>query len=136
MKARGQIAGLTFGSRREHIVRAALESIAYQIKAVIDSMDKESGIALSELRVDGGIASNGLVLDMISTLLDRPVVALGAGDASAMGAALLAGLGHGIYSSAVEIENIPAKGEIAFPKAELGYLKESYGQWMEYMYNV
>ena len=133
MRARGQIVGLTFGSRREHIVRAALESIAYQIKAVIDSMERESGIALSELRVDGGIASNGLALDMIATLLDRPVTALDAGDVSAMGAALLAGLGHGIYSSADEIENIPARGERSIPKTELGYLKESYGQWMEYM---
>jgi glycerol kinase len=136
MSARGQIVGLTFGSTREHIVRAALESAAYQIKAVIDSMEEESGIRLSELRVDGGMASNGLVLEMIATLLDRPVTALGAGNASALGAALLAGLGRGDYASAAEIESIPAGGTRVEPASAIAGIKERYAEWTEYMKKI
>ncbi|MDR1134100.1 MAG: glycerol kinase GlpK [Synergistaceae bacterium] len=133
MTAKGQIAGLTFGAKRAHIVRAALESIAYQIRAVLESMEAESGVRLSELRTDGGISANKLVREMIATLLGRPVTALDAGDISAMGAALLAGLGCGIYGSVAEMEAIPASGARSEPVRELEYLHESYAEWTRLM---
>ena len=103
MDARAAIAGLTFGSTKEHIVRAALESIPCQIKDVIDAMEEDSGLALSELKVDGGITSNNFVIQMIADLLDCDVANIGMEEVSALGAAYMAGLRVGIWKSIDEL---------------------------------
>ncbi len=98
--ARGAIVGLTRGAGRAHIVRAALESIAYQTRDVVDVMNAESGVTLRELRVDGGAAANGFLMqfqaDILGVPVDRPALL----DTTAAGAALLAGLGTGFWPSA------------------------------------
>ena len=101
--ARGAIVGLTRGSSRAHIARAALESIAYQSADVLAAMQKDAGQALSELRVDGGAAANDLLMQFQADILGVPVVRPRILETTALGAAYLAGLHTGVWSSREEI---------------------------------
>lgn len=94
---KASITGLTFDCTRDHLVRAALESIPYQVADVIGAMEAASPVPLQELRVNGGISSNRWIMDFLASLLGRPVLKSGMADASACGAAWLAGLNTGIY---------------------------------------
>jgi glycerol kinase len=106
MDLRAAIVGLTFGCDRNHIVRAALESIPYQIKDVIAAMEKDSGIPLKQLRVDGGITANRFVMQFLADLLQTDVVSVEVQDVSALGAAFMAGLQQGIYGGIDEIAGL------------------------------
>lgn len=101
--ARGAIVGLTRGSGRAHIVRAALEAIAYQTRDVLDAMATDSGLKLAALRVDGGAAANQFLLqfqaDILETAVERPSNL----ETTAAGAAYLAGLATGVWSSKDEV---------------------------------
>ena len=103
--ARGMISGLTRSSDRAHIVRAALESIAYQTRELIDSMQADAGERISELRVDGGAAVNNLLMQFQADILDRPIVRPADIETTALGAAYLAGLATGFWKSTTEVEN-------------------------------
>ena len=94
--ARGVITGLTRGSSRAHLARAALEAIAYQTVDAIRAMERASGLALSELRVDGGAAANDLLLQLQADLLGAPVLRPRCTETTSLGAAMLAGLGAGL----------------------------------------
>ncbi|UFS71398.1 glycerol kinase GlpK [Geomonas sp. RF6] len=94
--ARGVICGLTRGTSRGHLARAALEAIAYQTRDAIGAMERGSGVQLRELRVDGGAAANDLLLELQSDLLDTPVLRPACTETTALGAALLAGIGGGV----------------------------------------
>lgn len=102
--ARGMITGLTRGSTAAHIARAALESIAYQTMDVLNAMESDAGIAIKELRVDGGATVNDLLMqfqcDMLKTKVMRPTVT----ETTALGAAYLAGLAVGYWSSIDELQ--------------------------------
>lgn len=102
--ARGNISGLTRGSTAAHIARAALESIAYQTADVLDAMQADSGIAIQELRVDGGAARNNLLMQFQADILGVPVVRPLITETTALGAAYLAGLAVGYWKSADEID--------------------------------
>jgi glycerol kinase len=106
MDQRGLITGLTFGSGRAHIVRAGLESVAYQVKDVISTMENDAGRALTALRVDGGLTANDFVMNLMADLLGVSVEAIELTEASALGAAFLAGLGAGVFGSIEEIAGI------------------------------
>ena len=103
MYARGAIFGLTRGANRNHIIRAALESIAYQTKDVIDAMIEDTGLELEELKVDGGASSNGFLLqfqsDILGKIVRRPLIR----ETTALGAAYLAGLAVGFWKDKEEI---------------------------------
>lgn len=103
MYARGTIVGLTRGVKKEHIIRAALESIAYQTADVINAMEEDSGISLKELKVDGGASANNFLMqfqaDILGTKVERPKVI----ETTALGAAYLAGLATGYWSGRDEI---------------------------------
>ncbi len=101
--ARGAILGLTRGSSRAHIARAALESIAYQSADVLEAMQKDAGEKLSELRVDGGAAANDLLMQFQADILGVPVVRPKVLETTALGAAYLAGLHTGVWRSREEI---------------------------------
>src|SRR5688572_285609 len=101
--ARGAILGLTRGSSRAHLARAALESIAYQSADVLEAMQKDAGERLSELRVDGGAAANDLLMQFQADILGVPVVRPQVLETTALGAAYLAGLYTGVWSSQEEI---------------------------------
>ena len=102
--ARGNISGLTRGSTAGHIARAALESIAYQSADVLDAMQADSGIAISELRVDGGAARNDYLMQFQADILGVPVVRPRVTETTALGAAYLAGLAVGYWKNAAEID--------------------------------
>jgi glycerol kinase len=102
--ARGTILGLTRGSTKAHIARAALEAIAFQVRDVVDAMSADSGVPLSELRVDGGAASNDLLMQLQADLLGTRIVRPAQLETTAMGAAFLAGIGAGIWKSTAELE--------------------------------
>jgi len=97
--ARGTIVGITRGTTSAHIARAALESIAYQVADLLDAMAADSGIALQELRVDGGAATNDMLMQTQADLLGVPVVRPAVTETTALGAAYLAGLAVGYWPS-------------------------------------
>ena len=103
MRARGGIFGLTRGTTKSHIIRAALDSLAYQTKDVLGSMEADSGITLKSLRVDGGAVANNLLMqfqaDILGTRVDRPEII----ETTALGAAYLAGLAVGFWKSKEEL---------------------------------
>jgi glycerol kinase len=96
--ARGTIVGITRGTGREHLVRAALEAIAYQTVDAVDAMEQASGKRLAELRADGGATANGWLMQFQADVLGRPVVVPEIAETTALGAAYLAGVGMGIWT--------------------------------------
>jgi glycerol kinase len=106
MDLRAAILGLTFGCDKNHIVRAALESIPYQIKDVIIAMEQDGGIKLTELMVDGGITGNQFVMQFLADLLKANVVNIGIEEVSALGAAYLAGLQQGVFRDIDQLKNL------------------------------
>lgn len=101
--ARGIIAGLTRFANKGHIARAALEAAAYQTREVVAAMVADSGVPVAELKVDGGMAANDLLMQFQADLLDAPVVRPRHLETTALGAAFAAGLGVGYFRSAEEI---------------------------------
>ncbi|MBO4390994.1 MAG: glycerol kinase GlpK [Lachnospiraceae bacterium] len=101
--ARGTIVGVTRGTGRNHIVRASLESIAHQVCDVISAMERDSGISVRSLKVDGGASANGFLMQTQSDLLDVDVLRPSCVETTAMGAAYLAGLSTGVYSSREDV---------------------------------
>lgn len=100
---RGSVFGLTRGTTKEHFVRATLESLAYQTKDVLTSMEADSGISLKALRVDGGAVANNFLMQFQSDMLDVPVERPEIKETTALGAAYLAGLAVGYWESQEEI---------------------------------
>ena len=103
MYARGTLVGLTRGANRNHIVRATLESIAYQTRDVLQAMEEDSGIKLAALKVDGGAVANNFLMQFQSDILGVPVQRPCVTETTAMGAAFLAGLAVGFWKSKSEI---------------------------------
>ncbi len=101
--ARGALVGMTRGTTRAHIARAALEGIALQVVDVLDAMQADSGLPLQELRVDGGASANNMLMQLQADLLGVRVVRPLNAEATALGAAYLAGIGVGFWSSAEAI---------------------------------
>ncbi len=127
--ARGAIFGLTRGTTKEHIIRATLESLAYQTKDVLDAMVLDSSIDLTSLRVDGGAVSNGFLMQFQSDLLgvpvDRPVIQ----ETTALGAAYLAGLAVGFWSSKEEIVQLWKKDVTFTPQMAEKKRQTLYAGW-------
>ncbi len=107
--ARGLLIGISRGTNRGHIARAALESIAYQTMDVLNVMNKDTGMNIRELRVDGGAVANNLLMQFQADILDIPVVRPEIAETTALGAAYLAGLATGYWNS---IEELKEKWEI------------------------
>ena len=103
MNARGAILGLTRGAGRNHIIRAALESIAYQTADVLRAMEEDTGIPLRELRVDGGASANNFLMQFQADIVDRPLSRPKIRETTALGAACLAGLATGVWSGLEDI---------------------------------
>jgi glycerol kinase len=103
--ARGIIAGLTRYANRGHIARAALEATAFQTQEVVAAMAKDSGISLTELRVDGGMIANELLMQFQADVLDVPVLIPKTAETTALGAAYAAGLAVGFWPDAAALKN-------------------------------
>jgi glycerol kinase len=97
--ARGTISGLTRGATAGHLARAALEGIAFQVEDVLDAMSSASGVAVQELRVDGGAAANNLLMQFQANISNTPIIRPKCLETTAAGAAYLAGLATGVWDS-------------------------------------
>jgi glycerol kinase len=127
--ARGTMVGITRGTTAGHIARAALESIAYQVADLLDAMRADAGIALSELRVDGGAATNNTLMQFQADLLGVPVVRPAVTETTALGAAYLAGLGVGYWKSADDVSGqwrIDRRFEPTMPRSTAESLRERW----------
>jgi len=114
-QARGALFGMTRGSTRAHIARAALESIAFQSAEVLHAMEADSGIKLTELRVDGGATTNNLLMQFQADLLNVPVVRPKVLETTALGAAYLAGLAVGYWKDQAELAALWEKDHVFEP---------------------
>jgi glycerol kinase len=131
MELKANISGLTFGCNKNHIVRSALESIAYQIKDNISVMEKDSGLTIKELVVDGGLAGNNFLLQFLADLLDTSVVNIGIKDVSALGAAYLAGLECGIFDGLDQLSKIRKIKKRFVPGKNKDKTKDDYSGWLQ-----
>ena len=129
MYARGAIVGLTRGSTAAHVARAALESIAYQTRDILEAMSKDTGAPLSSLRVDGGATENRLLMQFQADVLGAPVLRSAFKETTALGAGYLAGLGVGFWGSASEIEGLWRADETFVPAMEEERREGLYGEW-------
>jgi glycerol kinase len=101
--ARGMLSGITAGTTRAHVVRATLESIAYQSRELIDAMQADTGQQLRELRVDGGASANNFLMQFQADILGCRIVRPADIETTALGAAYLAGLATGFYKDVEEV---------------------------------
>ncbi len=101
--ARGTILGISRGTTRAHLVRATLEAIAFEVQDVVDLMVREAGISIPELAVDGGASANDLLCQLQADALQVPVARAAQLETTGLGAAFLAGLGTGVWSSTDEL---------------------------------
>ena len=131
--ARGVITGLTRGANAGHIVRAALESIAYQSRDLIDALQADLGDAaqLTELRVDGGAVVNDKLMQFQSDILGLPVVRPTNVETTAQGAAFLAGLGAGFWKDFAEVESVLSIDKTYQPAMEEGERQRLYAGWKD-----
>ena len=102
-RARGAIVGLTRYANRGHMARAALEAVAYQTRDVLEAMEKDSKVRITELRVDGGMVANELLMQFQSDILGVPVVRPKIAETTALGAAYAAGLAVGYWADRDEL---------------------------------
>lgn len=135
MNRKASIMGLTFGSNKNHIVRAALESIPYQVKDIISAMETDTQIPLEELMVNGGITANGFVLQFMADLLGKAVVKRDMPNVSALGAAYLAGLGIGIFKDIAHLQEIQTNRQQITPASDRSKAMADYEGWQENVYS-
>ncbi len=129
MGARAAIVGLTRGTGRRHVVRAALESLAYQTRDVVLAMNADSGVPIRELRADGGAAANDFLMqfqaDILGVPVDRPALV----ETTAAGAAYLAGLGAGVWRGADELAGVRRRERLFVPQMAAEERERLYEGW-------
>lgn len=130
MYARGAILGLTQGVTEKHLVRATLESLAYQTRDIIGLMEVDSGINLKSLKADGGASANGFLMQFQSDILNANVVCPPFPEATAFGTAMLAGIAVGFYQKA-EINSILPGSKIYKPKMGIEQRNQLYKGWLK-----
>ena len=118
MYARGALVGITRGTNRNHIIRAAQESIAYQVWDLAQAMEKDTGIPLRELNADGGASRDSFLMQFQADILNRPVRRPTIRETTALGAAYLAGLAVGFWSGREEIRSLRQAGRLYSPDME------------------
>jgi len=127
--ARGAILGLTRGTKREHIVRATLESIAFQTADVVEAMRADSKIPLQQLRVDGGAVANNFLMqfqsDILNIIVERPAII----ETTALGAAFLAGLAVGLWNDTSELKNCRQTDRIFSPQISPAERERLFSGW-------
>lgn len=134
--ARAAIVGMNRGTAKAHVVRAALESIAYQVYEAVELMQAESGVALKELRTDGGASANSRLMQFQADLLGSAVVRSEMAELSAMGSVYMGGLGTGFWSSPEEIQALPQGYRRYEPKMDLGERDRYLAGWKKAVASV
>jgi glycerol kinase len=129
--ARGVLAGITRGTTRAHVARAALEGIAYQVADILELMRDDTGIDIQELRVDGGAAANNLLMQFQADILGAPIVRPAVTETTAQGAAYLAGLATGIWKAQDDIRANVAVDRRFEPAMSRDRAAELRGRWQQ-----
>jgi glycerol kinase len=127
--ARGVIAGLTRYVTKGHIARAALEATAWQTKEVVDAMNADSGVALTALKVDGGMVHNELLMQFQADVLDVPVIRPTVAETTSLGAAYAAGLATGFWSEVEDLRANWGKDKEWTPQMDAAEREKEYGFW-------
>ena len=127
--ARGVIVGLTRYVNRAHIVRAALEATAFQTREVLDAMNADSGVELSELRVDGGMTANEFLMQFQADILGVPVIRPKVVETTALGAAYAAGIAVGFWSGEQDVVDNWAEDKRWLPSMEPAEVDRQYRLW-------
>ncbi len=131
MYARGAILGLTRGANKNHIIRATLESIAYQTKDVLKAMEEDSGIKLNGLKVDGGAAANNFLMEFQADILGESVKRPTVLETTALGAAYLAGLAVGFWENKNEIKQKWVLDKEFSPNMSKEERDKKYAGWLK-----
>jgi len=127
--ARGVIAGLTRYANRAHLARAVLEATAYQTREVVEAMERDSGVSLKNLRCDGGMVKNDLLMQFQADMLNRPILRSRMTETSALGACFAAGLAVGFFREIDELRNLWAVERCWQPRMEEEKREEMYRLW-------
>ncbi|MBQ7756551.1 MAG: glycerol kinase GlpK [Oscillospiraceae bacterium] len=127
--ARGTICGLTRGSNRAHIIRACLEAIAFQTYDVLKAMESDSGKNLGAIKVDGGASANDFLMEFQADILSKTVVRPACVETTALGSALLAGIGAGVWNSFDELKKLTVNDKVFEPKMSEEYIKKLIHGW-------
>ncbi len=127
--ARGAIVSITRGTNRADVVRAALDSIAYQVRDALAAMEKDSGRRINELRVDGGATANGYLMQFQADVLGRPVRRPKMAETTVLGAAMLAGLACGLWRSPAELRALGGSGRLFRPSMRPGERERLVDGW-------
>lgn len=135
-QAKAMIYGMTLGTGKAHVVRAALEAIAYQVKDLVDLMTQQAGILLKELRVDGGPTKNHFLMQFQSDMLNATINRSGIEEASALGAVVMNVLARGIWKSLEEVAALRNTEQIITPRMEEEKRKQLYQGWFNAMRRV
>ena len=129
--ARGILCGLTQAAGRAEIVRAALESIAYQTRELVDAMQADSGSSLKQLRVDGGASANDFLMQFQADILGCEIARPADVETTALGAAFLAGLATGVWKSTDELESLWGIDRVFTPAMPAGRREELFAGWKD-----
>lgn len=127
--ARGSVLGVTRGTTKAHYVRAALESIAYQSRDLLVAMEKDSGAAIPFIKSDGGASANSFLMQFQADILNKPVILPEVGEVTALGAAYLAGLKTGYWSSQDEVERNWRRKRDFMPRMDDQTREQLLGRW-------
>ena len=130
-EARGVISGLTQASSSAHLARATIDSIAFQVRDVLEAIQRSAEIEISELLADGGATENDLLMQVQADMIGRPVLRSSSRDLSAQGAAWMAGLGTGFWQSLDELEALPQEIVRFEPRLSERDRELKYAQWSE-----
>ena len=130
-EAKAVICGMTLGTTKAHVVRAALEAIPYQIKDLIDLMTGQAGVALKELRVDGGPTRNKFLMQFQADMLNATINRADLEEASALGAVVMNGLARGVWSSLEEVAALRTSDNRINPVMAAEEREKLYGGWIE-----
>lgn len=131
MNARGMMIGITAGTTKEQMARAALESMAYQTRDLLEDMERNSGVKLKELKVDGGASQNDFLMQFQADILNCNVIRPKDIETTALGACYLAGLGCGIWKSQEELKDLWEADRIFTPQMDDETRETLYTQWLK-----
>jgi glycerol kinase len=129
--ARGTILGLTLGHNRSHIARAFFEAIGYQIRTILETIETEAGVTVSELLVGGGVSASDLACQIQADLLNVPILRPTFAETTGWAAGLLAGLGAGVWASEADLPPLPGTHTRFEPALDDAARDAGYGRWQK-----
>jgi glycerol kinase len=134
--ARGSIFGLALGHTKAHVARAFLDSIGFQMRAVIDEIEARTSIRIASLKVGGGLSSSDLTCQLQADWTGRPVIRPAFAETTARAAALLAGLGAGLWSGTSQLPRLPNDGAVFEPRLSADQREAGYAEWNRAIHTV